>query len=226
MLPASGCRPVLLAQHGLAQSAKTAWRPGQRLALIESGSVSCLHQETGRATTCVFRAGARAEAGHASARWRLGADGRRYARVGQPIARDGRPGGDHVIAARFVDGAVSCVGAGTSRATTGVPIGQELEVACVVATMNASHNRTGQALRNVSTIPVCTRTHPHPDGAKLLSADRAAGVYCYIGEGAGLNDENGQVRDAKGNHLPGCHVLWHNGLEVFAAKRPAVRGYR
>lgn len=221
--PASStCRPVeVVPGPGAAEPLQA----HQRLALIERGSVPCVHQDSGRPTTCTFRRGGAGDPRRASGRWLSDSDGRRYALAGQPISRGGRGTADHVVAARVVDGTVPCVAAPATRGTQNVPIGHELAVACVVETSGATHNRSGQPLRNVATLPVCTRTHPHPDGAQLHSSDPATGVYCYIGAGAGLNDPNGQERDASGNYLPGCHVLWNSGLEVFAAKRPVVRGY-
>jgi hypothetical protein len=221
----SRCSPVAGVPHPRALSETEQFQAGRRLALIENGSVPCVHQDTGRTTTCTFRTGVRGGKRNASGSWLAAEDGRRYAPAGQPVSRDGRRPGDHVIAARVVDGAVPCVAAAATRGTSGVPVGQELHGACIVETPNASTNTTGQPLRNVATIPVCTRTHPHPDGASVHSFDPAAGVYCYVGAGAGLNAWNGQERDANGNYLPVCHVLWSSGLEVFAAKRPATKGY-
>jgi len=54
-------------------------------------------------------------------------------------------------------------------------------------------------------------------------------VFCFTGEGAGLNDVNGTERDGANNYLyPGsirCHVVWYNGYETYAAKRPATTSY-
>ena len=54
------------------------------------------------------------------------------------------------------------------------------------------------------------------------------GVWCYKGQGAGLNDPSGTERDINGWYLSGsrrCHVAWSGGYEVAAAKRPAVINY-
>ena len=65
---------------------------------------------------------------------------------------------------------------------------------------------------------------PHPDGAQLTRSP-SPGVYCYIGQGAALNDFNGTERDRNNVYLTGfvyTHVAWSGGYEVYAAKRPAT----
>lgn len=107
----------------------------------------------------------------------------------------------------------------------GISASEELARMCATEVMGSAANAGGRPLRNYATLAVCTSSHPHPDGARLVSADRAAGVYCYIGEGAGMNDRNGQERDREGRPLLGpgtCHIAWSGGYEVFVAKRPAT----
>jgi hypothetical protein len=122
-------------------------------------------------------------------------------------------------------GSVPCAGGARSRDVAGVSQSQELTEICAVEVMGAATNAAGRPLRNYATLPVCTSSYPHPDGARLHSADRARGVYCYIGEGAGLNDRNGRERDRDGVPYLGnyaCHVGWSGGLEVWVAKRPST----
>ena len=52
-------------------------------------------------------------------------------------------------------------------------------------------------------------------------------VTCWTGEGAGLNDPNGQERDYYGRYLRGwarCHLVISNGVESYGSKRPEVSG--
>jgi hypothetical protein len=126
-------------------------------------------------------------------------------------------------------GYVTCVDPASADAE-GVPADTALAAACVVETMNASTNVTGLMDRNVATLEVCTSSYPHPDGAALSREywTGSAWVYCYKGDGAGLNDANGTERDAYGVYLPGsdaCHVLWSNGYEVAGAKRPSTKAF-
>lgn len=54
------------------------------------------------------------------------------------------------------------------------------------------------------------------------------GVWCYRGEGAGLNDATGTERNSSNRYMTGsrrCHVIVANGYETYAAKRPATKGY-
>ena len=179
-----------------------------------------------------------------SGNWLKASDGNRYALVGQAIALDGTRGGDYIIGARVASGTsllpagailsvpatatVACIGA-SGRDAAGTMTGTSLLFSCTLETLNAETNGNCQPLRNVSTIPVCTSSNPHPDGAEMLSADPQANVYCYRGAGAGLNDINGQERDERGVYLTGdgqynpCHFVVSGGVGVPAAKRPATR---
>ena len=95
--------------------------------------------------------------------------------------------------------------------------------------MGSPVNASGLPLRHYASLPVCTSSYPHPDGARLHSADPANGVYCYVGEGAGLNDPNGIERDRRGYAIGGkpyCHVGWSGGVEVFVGKRRRPSAFR
>ena len=183
--------------------------------------------------------------GHAcagcSGDWLKAADGRRYALVGQAIGRDGGRGGEYVIGAAVtwdvpsvttgvafssrVAGTVPCIGA-SGRDTAGTMASTTLSSSCVLETLIAETNGSRQPVLNFATLPVCTSSHPHPDGAQLVSADPQASVYCYRWTGAGLNDINGTERDEKGVYYVEairCHTVVSGGIGVPAAKRPATR---
>jgi len=168
--------------HALQPSSTDPFPVGQRLALIEKGKVPCLHGDNGKAGQCAFRTGS-----PASGHWLEDKQGSRFAQVGQVLTKDDKRDGLYVVAARVRDGAVPCVGASTgarTRDVAGTLQSTELFGACVVETPNSSTNVSGQPLKNYATIPICTTSNPHPDGAQLHSSDPAAGIYCYIGEGA------------------------------------------
>ena len=154
--------------------------------------------------------------------------GRRFAPIGQTLTKEGRRGGTYVIAALVTGNTVPCIEHAATRDVAGTSGSIDLAAACIVETMGSASNASRRPLRNYATIPVCTSSYPHPDGATLQSADKAAGTYCYIGEGAGLNDPGGRERDYRGVYLTGaqhCHVGWSGGVEVFVAKRPATIAY-
>jgi hypothetical protein len=214
------CSPVTVAAvHRLSAAGEDPFPANQRLALIENGTVPCIHWSSFEATQCAFRT-----SGNASGHWLEDKRGRNFAQVGQPLARDGTRDGPYIVGARLTGNTVPCVAA-SGYDSVGISASEELAGACMVEKMGSAANASGRRLANHATIPVCTSSNPHPDGARLHSADRAAGVYCYIGEGAGLNDPNGRERDHRGIYLTGavhCHTGWAGGVEVFAAKRPAT----
>jgi hypothetical protein len=218
--PVSVCSPVTVAAvHALPSPGEEPFRVNQRLALIQDGAVPCMHWASLEIASCAFRTDLADASGH----WLEDKDGRRFAQVGQLLTRDGAPGGPYVIGARVQGDKAPCVGA-SGHDTAGVPAGEELGGACVRETMGSPSNATGRPLMNFATIPVCTSSNPHPDGAQLQSSQN--GVYCYIGQGAGLNDSNGRERDQSGTYLRGnafCHVGFNSGYEVPAAKRPGVK---
>jgi hypothetical protein len=104
----------------------------------------------------------------------------------------------------------------------------ELSGSCLLEISLSAGNAAGTPLINHATLNVCTSSFPHPDGAKLVSIllpDSGGISYCYTGPGAGLNDPNGTERDAGGVYYSDpnyCHVVWSQGYEVPAAKRPSV----
>lgn len=194
-------------------------RANYRLAPIVNGRVYCLHSETAEPVECAFStdSGCWAEGGH-----------ERYAGVGQAISRDGEPGGDYIVAARIsADFTVPCVEPRLLADSSGTPGGCELSGGAVIEVMLSASNVSGRSLRHYCQRQVCTSSHPHPDGAELVGGATGP-TFCYIGSGAALNDISGHEADEFGRYIPGslfAHVVWSNGLEVPAAKRPAVRSF-
>lgn len=192
-----------------------------RLAKIDNDTVPCLQMDTAAPARCVFT--------RTSGSWLDSGEGR-FAKVGQAIALDGKPGGDYVVAARInPDGTVPALDPAGHDAV-GTAAGYELAGACVVETILSSTNATGQRLVNYATREVGTSSYPHPDDAQLVRYwwTGTAWVYYYTGAGAAMNDLNGTERDEYGNYIPGaehCHVAWYNGYEAPAAKRPSTGGY-
>lgn len=154
--------------------------------------------------------------------------GRRYAVMGQNLSLDGTRGGNFAIGARVAqNGTVPCVGA-RGRDTAAVPAGIEITGSCTYEILNSETNRTGLAMVNVSTLNVCTSSNPNPDGAVLDHADVTRGIYCYRGQGAGLNDRFGAERDGLGIYYPEsqrCHLVFSGGIETIAAKRPSTKTF-
>jgi hypothetical protein len=226
----STCEPVVVTGLHRASPAdkNDPFRKHQRLAIIENGTVPCLHGDSAEPTRCAFLTSDVAKGGKASGHWVEDKQGRRFAPIGQTLTKEGRRGGMYVVGALVTNNTVPCIEHAASRDVAGTSGSTELVPGCVTETIGSSSNASGRPLRNYATIPVCTSSHPHPDGATLQSANKAAGTYCYIGEGAGLNDRNGWERDQRGNYLVGggyCHVGWSGGVEVFVAKRPATIAY-
>ena len=215
----SKCIPVpIAAMHPLPRAGASPFLTTQRLARIENDTVACLDRSTLEPGRCTFRT----EASSASGDWVEDPGGVRYAPIGQAAESVAGRGG-YIVAATVEAGGVPCAGGARSRDMAGVSQSQELAEVCAVEVMGAATNASRRPLRNYATLPVCTSSYPHPDGARLHSADRASGVYCYIGEGAGLNDPGGRERDRNGVAFIGnysCHVGWSGGFEVWVAKRP------
>lgn len=192
-----------------------------RLAKIDNDSVPCLQMDTAAPARCVFT--------RTSGSWLDSGKGR-FAKVGQAITLDGKPGGDYVVAARInPDGTVPAL-APAGHDAEGVPAGTELAGACVVETLLSSTNATGRRLVNYATREVGTSSYPHPDDAQVIRQqwNGTAWSYYYIGEGAGLNDMYGTERDQNGIYLNGaahCHIIWANGYEMTGAKRPGTKSY-
>jgi hypothetical protein len=219
------CEPVAVETvHGTRMEAYC------RLARIEHGNVSCVQVDTAKATTCRFLP--------RSGRWLESTSGDTFAVAGQPISRNGKPGGRYIVASKLSkDGRPPCAkpkSKPTARAadeagtSTGVPMGG----ACTIEVNNSPYNAHGRPMQNYATREVCTSSYPHPDGATLVRRP-SPGVYCYTGLGAALNDQSARERDANGHYLPGpeaCHVSWtappaQGGKEYFAAKRPNAVAY-
>jgi hypothetical protein len=218
----SPCRPVPVADtHGKGFEAFC------RLAYIDHGTVPCLSINTAKPRTCRFtpRSGA----------WLESTSGAAYALAGQSISPRGVKGGNYVIASRRsrkdpppcmqdpkAPKASAADSAGTSAST-------ELASSCTVEVFGSAKNASGLALANYATRPVCSSTHDSFDQltAQYLGSPEP-GVWCYKGQGAGLNDPNGTERNSSNVYLTGskrCHVAWSGGYEVFAAKRPATISY-
>jgi hypothetical protein len=215
----SACRPVAVQSfHGGKRMEAYC-----RLARVEHGSVPCLTLDAGKPGRCRFTTN--------SGRWLRSTSGAMYARAGQRISRLGAPGGNRVIASPA--GKAPCVEDPKPKArlsdAAGTATGYELGWQCTVEVMLSSSNATGLPLRNYATQEVCSTTHGSPDQANaIFTRSPEPGVFCYRGEGAGLNDPNGTERDITNRYLPGwqaCHIVWSGGYEVFAAKRPATRNW-
>ena len=214
----SACRPIEVKTfHGKVMGENC------RLAEVRHGSVPCVTVESMRAARCRFTA--------ASGHWLEGVDGRMYAVAGQRISRLGARGGDYVVASPAGD--APCVKRSKPFArlsdAAGTASGQELAGVCAYEVALSPNNASGMKLRNYATREVCSTTHGSPDQVNaVFTRSPAPGVYCYTGEGAGLNDINGAERDKSNRYLTGpgtCHVILVGGYEVFAAKRPATRSW-
>ena len=198
-----------------------------RLAEIRNGKVGCVQVNSAHVERCEFD--------KANGRWLKSWTGREWAVVGDPISLDEDGKAKYVVAARIGEKDESpCarLPRSSNRDSAGVMLGNELATACVVELMGSSWNATGLVLDNYATREVCTSSFPHPDGTDFRDTGFVTspepGVYCYRGIGAALNDSNGTERGQDGRYLTGsarCHVVWANGYEVFAAKRPAMRSY-
>lgn len=193
-----------------------------RLSKIDDWTVPCLHVETAEPATCEFT--------RRSGQWLESKKGR-FAVAGQAITLDGKSGGDYVTASKIgPEGAVPALEPTGNDSAGTVSDGQELTYGAVVETALSPNNATGQPLVNYATLEVCTSSYPHPDGTPLAGYywNGSNYVFCYIGEGAGLNDKNGTERDYYGVYYTEperCHVIWRDGYEAPAAKRPATNPY-
>ena len=206
-----------------------------RLARIEDGRVPCMHIEEMTTALCVFSMASGSESG----KWVETPEGS-FAQIGQALSRDGKPGGDYVVAARVgaVDSAFCIEPTGMDTAGRVSP-GVELAIACVVEEVlmpwNALSVIQWAPLVNVATLEVCSRnnpaTVPHPDGSQVVRSYAQPGsavddTFCYSGWGAALNDINGTERDETTAYRIGegyCHMIVSGGFEVPGAKRPATK---
>ncbi|HYF27169.1 MAG TPA: hypothetical protein VD931_15605 [Baekduia sp.] len=203
-----------------------------RLARIRNGTVPCSPVGSLKHATCTFN--------RASGIWIEATTGAAYALAGQRISRAGKPGGGYLITSELArNGRPPCAAPRRPRSLTaraadsiGVVGTTEMAGACTIQVNQSATNAYGFKLENHATREVCTSSYPHPDGARLVRRPRA-GVYCYTGTGAALNDRSGRERGPDNRYLAGpehCHVLWtappeQGGREVFASKRPNVSPY-
>ena len=198
-----------------------------RLAFIDHGTVPCLSVNTAKPGTCRFtpRSGA----------WLESTTGAAYALAGQSISPRGVPGGRYVIASRRSrkEPPPCMQDPNRPKARTsdsaGTASGTELAGSCTVEVFGSTKNASGLPLANYATRTVCSSTFGSLDQltAQYIGSPQP-GVYCYKGQGAGLNDISGRERDRNNVYLTGskrCHVAWSGGYEVFAAKRPATISY-
>jgi hypothetical protein len=215
------CRPVPVKTfHGKHMEARC------RLARIDHGTVPCVTLNTAHSARCVFTP--------TSGQWLESTRGRLFAIAGQPISRDGSKGGNYVIASRLgKDNRPPCAEDDSKPKAsisdyTGTPSGIELDDTCIVEAMGSPDNAGGREMNNYATLEVCSTTHGTIDQrSAIFTGSPQPGVYCYKGEGAGLNDYNGYERDQSGAFYQGnpCHVIWTGGNEIGGSKRPAVRSY-
>jgi len=194
-----------------------------RLGKIEDGTVGCLHAETASPARCVFTP--------QSGAWAETPDGN-YARTGQPVTLDGRPGGDYITAARInPDGTVPAL-VPSGHDSAGYYVDTILSRSCTIEALGTAQNATGQPIVNYATREVGTNSNPHPDGAQPTRTEvvkkpngTTVTSYYYTGQGAALNDRDGTERDPSGAYYSGserCHVANMGGYEAPAAKRPNV----
>jgi hypothetical protein len=215
----SACRPVPVQSfHGGGRMEAYC-----RLARVERGSVPCVTLNSAKPGRCRFTT--------ESGRWLRSTSGAMYAMAGQRISRLGAPGGNRVIASPA--GKAPCVEDAKPKAKlsdmAGTATGYELAGSCTVEVMGSATNASGLPLRNYATLEVCSTTHNSIDqAAAIFTGSPSPGVFCYRGQGAGLNDVNGTERDAANRYLLGneaCHVSWSGGWEVYVAKRPSTRNW-
>jgi hypothetical protein len=199
---------------------------------IKHGKVPCLEVNTGKPAECRFR-----KATHV---WLKSKTGHEFARVGDSIFKGKRKKRrEFAIAAPIGDPRTSPC-ADTSKAkgqgkdSPGVARGTELAGACSVEIFGSYANANGGQMDNYATIPVCSSTqfipYPYNDTASSVETPSPdpGHVWCYKGEGAGLNDVNGTERNVYNNYFTDpshCHHAWSGGYETAAAKRPATLPY-
>lgn len=199
---------------------------GCRLAEIRKGKVGCVHVNSAHVERCEFD--------KQNNRWIKSWTGREWAVVGDAIGLEEDGKAKYLVAQRIgeKDESPCASPPRKNRDSAGIPSGSELAWTCVVEVMGASWNATGEVLDNYATREVCTSSYPHPDGTDFREGGtwriKEPGVYCYTGIGAALNNPSGHELDQGGHVLAGskrCHIVWANGYEIYAAKRPAVRRY-
>jgi hypothetical protein len=215
------CRPVPVKTfHGTRMEAYC------RLARITNGTVACVTLNTAKPRRCAFTP--------SSGEWLVSTNGDLFAVADQQISRDGAKGGDYVVAARLgKDGRPPCAKDNRKPKATisdaaGTAAGTDFGGGCIVEVSGSPDNRNGQPIHNFASLDVCSSTSGSLDQrTAVFTGSPEPGVYCYRGEGAGMNDVNGTERDAAGRRIQGspCHTIWSGGYEIAASKRPAVRSY-
>jgi hypothetical protein len=240
----SSCRPVTPVRFhpptdSCAEGSITgnAFRANRRLTLIEEGTVPCVEVDTMEAARCSFSTGAEFARivrvpVPASGPWLEDAEGRRYAVVGHPIARDrSLDGGAYIVGTTpEADGSVPCVAA-TGQDAPGLSphgFGDALSAGCTYQWAGQDFNFGGRMLENHATRIVGTTSLVHPDGAAPVAVDAVRGLAFYTGRGAALNDTGGMERDQFGVYYGfdwACHMVDAGGVTVPGAKRPATRSY-
>jgi hypothetical protein len=200
-----------------------------RISQIKHGKVPCLEVDTGRTAKCRFHSDRE--------RWLRSKTGRRFAVVGDPIAKGKGHRGSYVIAERAGTKKQSpCAETGSqghAKDSAGALHGSELGGTCNIELLGAYPNASHLPMDNVATRTVCSTTQPAfgsdtNNSATAQPSPEPGVVFCWTGDGAGLNDPNGTERDAQGVYIPGqahCHLVISNGYESYASKRPAVVGY-
>jgi hypothetical protein len=214
------CDPVIIASvHGKGV------RSNCRIVQIKRGKVPCVSIKTFKARKCRFK--------RKSGPWVKAKNKKRYALVGTALSPTGRRRGAYVIAAPIGKKTTSPCGvrtAATKSDTASPEAGTPLSTSCYPEVPLSPYNRSGRQMDNYATRVVCTSSTPRENGdliSSVVVSNPAPGVYCYTGEGAALNDVNGTERGSNGQYMAGsirCHVVWSNGYEVYAAKRPNVTG--
>jgi hypothetical protein len=215
------CEPVSVTQtHG-----EGPFFGNSRLGKVENGKVPCVHSETAEVAECVFNL--------STVSWLESPSGT-YVLMGQATSLDGGPFGEYVTAARTsAEDTVPCIEP-TGADAAGVPSGTTLAGGCTRETYLSATNASGFPLENFTDLRVCSSDQVHPDAhgggpenvGCFVNEENGGVSCCWSGEGAALNDPNGTERSVSGNYLPEthhCHMALNGGVEVFAAKRPAIR---
>lgn len=228
--PIASCSPVeVTTVHG------DGFLGNNRLALIENGTVPCLHVEEATRATCAFST----VSGHESGEWLESPQGN-FAKTGQSLTLNGIPGGDYVIAAKVSDAEPAPCIEPTSMDVAGrLAEGTELVSTCVVEEFNQEWNALSAVygywrLANYTEMEVCSANDPdkhlHPDFGVFVRSYASPGsatvdTFCYSFYHAALNDLNGTERDDTLTYYTDeehCHMGVSSGVEVPAAKRPAT----
>jgi hypothetical protein len=201
-----------------------------RISEVIDGKVGCVNPSTGKGGRCAFS--------KRGSRWMRSRSDRIFAVVGDPVAKREKGRKRFVVAAPVGDKDESpCAEIDKKdrpRAERDAPstaeVGTPLSTMCRIELGGSAWNRSGKPMDNFATRPVCMNNWNDLwiDLASTVGAGSPEpGVRCFYGEGAGLNDPNGTERQSNGQYFAGgdhCHIVMHNGWEVYAAKRPNIQG--